>query len=82
MKAIGLPECAVRATAPLIVGLSFVACSGSSKGVEGENAGSTGYNPGYGGAAGGNYNPGAGGNGTTSMGGGARETGGGHVASR
>ena len=77
MKAIGLPELAVRATAPLIVGLSFVACSGSSKGVEGENGGSTGYNPGYGGAAGGNYNPGAGGNGATSMGGGARETGGG-----
>jgi hypothetical protein len=42
MRTISLPECALRATAPLVLGLSFVACGSSSKGVEGEGGGSTG----------------------------------------
>lgn len=63
MKTTCLPERALRATAPLMLGLSFVACSSSSRGVEDDGAGGAGFDPGAGGAAaaGGNFNANAGG---------------------
>lgn len=62
MKTLVLPKCAARATVPLVLGLSFAACSGGSKGIEGEGE-DPGYHPGAGGA-GGNFNASAGGNAT------------------
>ena len=61
MRVISLPERAAKATASLIVGLSFASCSSGSKGVDGENGGTTGVDVGVGGSGGPGYHPGSGG---------------------